>query len=113
MKVVFSAARNGSLSCTINNKQYHSLYNPENEASSFCKNTVKPSFKPSVILIIEPGLSYCAGELKKLFPESYKDILALSQYMLTQGNTMYYLEDYTEEHVTPVQGLSGRVKKYC
>ena len=43
--------------------------------------------------------------LKKLFPESYKDILALSQYMLTQGNTMYYLEDYTEEHVTPVHGI--------
>ena len=94
MKVVFSAARNGSLSCTINNKQYHSLYNPENEALSFCKNTVKPSFKPSVILIIEPGLSYCAGELKKLFPESQIAAVRLtdsfSEYDILWDKVFYF-----------------------
>lgn len=43
--------------------------------------------------------------LKRLFPECYKEILTMSQYMLTEGNTMYYLEDYTEEHETSLHGL--------
>lgn len=43
--------------------------------------------------------------LKNLFPECYKEILTISQYMLTEGNAMYYLEDYTEEHKTPVHEI--------
>lgn len=43
--------------------------------------------------------------LKKLFPEHYKEILTVAQYMLTEGNTMYYLEDYIEEHETSIHGL--------
>lgn len=43
--------------------------------------------------------------LKRLFPECYREILTISQYMLTEGNTMYYLEDYTEENETSLRGL--------
>lgn len=33
--------------------------------------------------------------LKRWFPECYREIVRISQYMLTESNTMYYLEDYT------------------
>lgn len=48
--------------------------------------------------------------LKNLFPECHKDILTIAQYMLTEGNAMYYLEDYTEEHATSIHGISDDKK---
>ena len=38
--------------------------------------------------------------LKKYFPEMYKEILTAAQYMLSEGNVMAYMEDYTESHDT-------------
>lgn len=43
--------------------------------------------------------------LKNIFPDTYKEILTIAQYMLTEGNAMYYLEDYTEEHETYIHGV--------
>ena len=36
--------------------------------------------------------------LKSYFPEHYKEILTVAQYILSEGNVMYYLDDYTETH---------------
>ena len=38
--------------------------------------------------------------LKRYFPEHYKEILTIAQYMLSEGNVMYYIDDYTETHKT-------------
>lgn len=38
--------------------------------------------------------------LKRYFPERYKEILTIAQYMLSEGNVMYYIDDYTEMHKT-------------
>lgn len=38
--------------------------------------------------------------LKRYFPERYKEILTVAQYMLSEGNVMSYIEDYTETHET-------------
>ncbi len=43
--------------------------------------------------------------LKSYFPENYKEIMTVAQYMLGNGNVMYYLQDYTETHKTPLQGM--------
>ncbi len=40
--------------------------------------------------------------LKRYFPENWREILTVAQYMLSEGNVMYYLEDYTEGHKTPL-----------
>lgn len=39
-------------------------------------------------------------ELKRFFPENWEEILTISQYMLSEGNVMAYIEDYCETHRT-------------
>ena len=38
--------------------------------------------------------------LKTYFPENWELMLTAAQYMLSEGNVMYYLRDYTESHKT-------------
>ena len=38
--------------------------------------------------------------LKRYFPDQEKEMLTAAQYMLSEGNVLYYLEDYTETHKT-------------
>ena len=38
--------------------------------------------------------------LKSYFPEDWELMLTAAQYMLSEGNVMYYLKDYTEGHKT-------------
>lgn len=40
------------------------------------------------------------GLLKQLFPNQWKKILTVAQYMLTEGNVMYYLPDWQDETVS-------------
>lgn len=65
----FFNAKNGSKTVKINNLFLHSSYNPETEAERFV-SSIDINFNPSVIFIIEPGLSYCLEPLKKLFPKT-------------------------------------------
>ena len=39
-------------------------------------------------------------ELERYFPENYKEILAIAQYMLSEGNVMHYIDEYTQTHKT-------------
>lgn len=39
-------------------------------------------------------------ELKRFFPENWKELLTVSQCMLSEGNVMAYIEDYCETHRT-------------
>ena len=43
--------------------------------------------------------------LKKYFPEQYKSLLTISQYMLSEGNVMYYIDEYTETHSNALNGV--------
>lgn len=38
--------------------------------------------------------------LKQVYPERWKQILTVAQYMLTEGNVMYYLPDWQDETVS-------------
>lgn len=40
------------------------------------------------------------GLLKQLYPEHWRKILTVAQYMLTEGNVMYYLPDWQDETVS-------------
>lgn len=42
--------------------------------------------------------------LKQLYPEQWSRILTVSQYMLTEGNVMYYLPDWQDETVSYEKG---------
>lgn len=48
--------------------------------------------------------------LKKYFPENCNEIMTIAQYMLSEGNVMYYLDDYTEEHKTALNGNMSSAK---
>ena len=62
-------AKNGQETCSINNINIHSSYNPEKEAERFV-NLIEATINPSIIFITEPGFSYCAKYLKQRFPNS-------------------------------------------
>ncbi len=38
--------------------------------------------------------------VKRYFPEHWEQMLTAAQYMLSEGNVMYYLKDYMQEHKT-------------
>lgn len=42
--------------------------------------------------------------LQKYFPENEQEIRTAAQYMLSEGNVMSYLDEYTQTHQTPVKG---------
>jgi hypothetical protein len=69
VQAVFSSARNGSPTCSVNGIHIHSAYNPETEAQRFV-DTLTPRFNPSCVIVVEPALSYCAKPLRKRFPEA-------------------------------------------
>lgn len=48
--------------------------------------------------------------LKAYFPENYKEILTVAQYMLSEGNVLYYLDDYTEDHKTALNESMSNAK---
>lgn len=48
--------------------------------------------------------------LKRYFPENHSEIMAVAQYMLSEGNVMYYLDDYTESHKTTLNESMSNVK---
>ena len=43
--------------------------------------------------------------LGRYFPENQQGILTAAQYMLSEGNVMYYLDDYTETHKAASRGI--------
>ena len=43
--------------------------------------------------------------VKRYFPENWEQMLTVAQYMLSEGNVMYYLKDYAQEH--KVEGTSA------
>ena len=63
----FSKARNGSLTCSVGGKYLHSVYNPERESERFVLQ-LQCDFSPKVVILTEPGLSYCARFLRQRFP---------------------------------------------
>ena len=40
----------------------------------------------------------------KYFPENAEGMLTAAQYMLSEGNVMCYIDEYTETHQTPTKG---------
>ena len=38
--------------------------------------------------------------VQQLFPDNWKQILTIAQYMLSEGNVMYYLPDWQDENIS-------------
>ncbi len=67
--VEFLQAVNGEETSSVDGKFLHSKYNPLREAQTFV-SSIQCTYKPSSILILEPGLSYCGRFLKERFPDA-------------------------------------------
>ena len=63
-------------------------------------------FKRQIALAKEVGLERI---LKKVFPNRWESIMRVAQYMLCEGNVMYYLDDWQEEHITYSHGAMSSV----
>ena len=76
MKFVFSHAKNNELTFSIDNKYFHSAYNPSSEAEKWV-NQIDCNFNPKAIFVLGIGLPYCINYLKKKF---YNTKIILVQY---------------------------------
>ncbi len=65
--IIFCYAKNNQLTCSVNQYNLHSRYNPEKESENFVAS-LHIDFKPTIIIIIEPALSYCVPYLRRKFP---------------------------------------------
>lgn len=79
MKFELTKAKNGMDTCLFDGHFFHSSYDPEKEAREFVKK-IQSGFQPEWIFVIEPGLSYCAAELRKTFPNSKICAIRISSF---------------------------------
>ena len=87
--ITFSTAKNGEKTCEIDGKHLQSAYNPSREAEQFVLR-LNAGFLPDVIILIEPGLSYCASFLRKRFPQTQLCAVRLSNDFYAQDNLWDY-----------------------
>ena len=93
--VHFENAKNGELTCKINDKYLHSKYSPTNEAKTFVNN-IDCSFNPAVIFVVGAGLPYCFSYLKARFPLAIVATIQCTKDFLkydTSWDTVFYLND--------------------
>lgn len=68
-EISFFPAKTGIQTCSYDNVSLHSKYDPKKEACTFADNLVV-DFLPTLIIVTEPALSYCAEFLRKRFPQT-------------------------------------------
>ena len=76
MNIKYLEAKNGERTFSIDSIMFHSLYSPDKEAQRFTENLEFP-VSPKIIILIEPGYSYCYKYLKQKFPDSKIGIIRL------------------------------------
>ena len=79
MNIQFSDTKDGFKTFSIDNVYFHSKYAPLTEAQRFAQGITLP-YKPKIIFLIEPGLSYCFHFIKDKFPESKIAAIRLIDY---------------------------------
>lgn len=67
--VQFFDSKSGDKTCSINSIRLHSSYDPVKEAQRYV-SSLDINFVPSLIVVTEPALSYCACFLRKRFPKT-------------------------------------------
>ena len=67
--IQFSQTKTGEQTCSINGIRLHSVYDPVKEAQRFVAG-LDFGFIPSLIVVTEPALSYCATFLRQTYPEA-------------------------------------------
>lgn len=65
--IQFSLAKTGEKTCSINRIRLHSAYDPVKEAQRFVAG-LDFGFIPTLIVVTEPALSYCAAFLRQAYP---------------------------------------------
>lgn len=95
--IVFTNAKNNSLSCSYNGKPLHSMYNPQNEAERFIQ-LLECNFVPKVICIIEPCISYCVEPLRKKY-SNCKIICIRHQTVFSQFDNLFDKVFYFEDSI--------------
>lgn len=81
----------------IPNRNYYELF--EKKDPEYTPEFVRSN---GVYALISEIVKKCGLKktLEQVFPENSKEILSVAQYMLTEGNVMYYYRDWLEETVS-------------
>lgn len=85
MNLQFSDTKDGFKTFSLDNVYFHSKYAPLTEAQRFVQSTTLP-YKPKLILLIEPGLSYCFPYLKDAYPDSKIVAIRLIDYAFPKAD---------------------------
>jgi len=101
MNLEFLSAKDGNLTCKLNSVYLHSAYSPLKESERFV-SSINSTFKPEIIFLVEPGISYCVQDLKKKFPDSKTAVIRLIKGFEEYNSLFDYvfnLSDYPSESV--------------
>ena len=79
MNLQFSDTKDGFKTFSLDNVYFHSKYAPLTEAQRFAQSMTLP-YKPKIIFLIEPGLSYCFPYIKDMYPDSKIVAIRLIDY---------------------------------
>lgn len=93
MNIEFSTAKDGNSTCKFNSIFLHSSYAPLRESERFVSSISSP-FKPEIIFIIEPGLSYCTEYLRKKFPDAKLAVIRLIKELEDYNKAFDYSFNY-------------------
>ncbi|OJF75967.1 MAG: hypothetical protein BKP49_09090 [Treponema sp. CETP13] len=94
--IKITLAKNGEHICKINNIYMNSRYNPSVEAERFVNN-VSCDFIPSIVICINPCLSYCLPYFRQKFPTSKIIAIQCVKYFKkedSQWDHVIYLDNY-------------------
>ncbi len=119
MQISIQKAKNGEDTASSENRFLHSSYAPSKEAERFVDRLQLP-FKPEIIIITEPALSYVLPYLKKKFPDIKFGVIRYSDFFnkynsdfdfvinyFEHKNFEYYLEEaFNEESLLSIHFLA-------
>ena len=94
----------------IPNRNYYELF--EKKDPEYTPEFVRSN---GVYALISEIVKKCGLKktLEQVFPENSKEILSVAQYMLTEGNVMYYYRDWLEETVSFSEKDMGGADIFC
>lgn len=100
----FSSAKNGEETCSIDGKFFHSAYNPSREAETFV-NSLNATIHPSVVTIIEPGLSYVLPFLRNRFPDAKLACISLENDFDTKRSGWDFIIPFDADETVFSEGI--------
>lgn len=94
--IEFIRAKNGELTAKADGLFLHSSYNPSKESERFAQN-LKVERHEEAVIIIEPGISYVAGNLRKIYPAKKIGAIRLEKSFREYDGLFDFVLDFCDD----------------